>query len=116
MKKEEALNKLREIALSGRLSGTDSIALLDIAKVLEQAGISVPAPGGELAADIASDPDHPGIYLYYRPEAADAYEIDIALAETTDEGNLGVYLWENPDSEDYTKKFVLLEGGRQEAR
>ena len=116
MKKEEALNKLKEIAMSGRLSGTDSIALLDIAKVLEQAGISVPAPGGRLAADIASDPDHPGIYLYYCPEAADAYEIDIALAETTDEGNLGVYLWENPDSEDYTKKFVLLEGGRQEAR
>lgn len=78
--------------------------------------LSIDTPAGELISYIGNDHDNLQAGIYFRPKDIDG-KMDIALAEIQGEDlreNTGIgeedivlYTWEDPFSEDYTRKTIL---------
>lgn len=76
--------------------------------------IEVKTSAGTICAEVNCDPGAPGIYLYFIPKKADV-EIDLAFAGVKEDSgyrcenesgeDVLLYLWEDVNNEDWTKKI-----------
>lgn len=62
--------------------------------------------GGELVAQVGSDPDFPSIYLFLRRDNGNEYDLAVAEAPITGK-NVSVYTYKNPEIDDWTDKFTI---------
>lgn len=68
--------------------------------------IRVRVKGGYLVATPSYDPDYPGIDVEFQPDADEGlYTLPRVLMEFTETEKLRALIWDNPQSEDYTKEI-----------
>ena len=117
-KNQELINRIGKLVRAyeteptGReVDGTVEL-LKDIAIYLTEEGskLTIDTPiSAEINAEMSSDPQYPGIYLYYKDKEEKEGDRDTALLEWNDtDKQLRLAVWGNENSDDYTHNFPLL--------
>lgn len=67
--------------------------------------IRVKVKGGYLVATPSYDPDYTGIDVEFQPDNEEIYTFPRVLMECPKDGELRALIWDDPQSEDYTKEI-----------
>lgn len=77
--------------------------------MMESQKIEVKTPLGTLCAEVGGEPnDYPEIFVYLQRD--DGVQIDLTCVSmrTEEPDMINAYLWEHPESDDWTRKHIWL--------
>lgn len=63
---------------------------------------------GELQVEETGDPNYPGIWVSFRPSGYSMDQVIACIEQPNDTDNLGVYIYGDPEKEDWTHKNNIL--------